>query len=110
MNNLQLNLDTFNELKTLLEDEFAEFLTIFMEDAEIELNNIKQGIQQNDYAQVSSAAHKLKSSAAYIGAVQLQELSSQLEAQSKEVTIDNIDDVYNQANHAFVELKNQLGS
>lgn len=108
MNNTQLDMDTFNELKSLLEDDFAEFLSVFLEDAESELTCIEQGIQQSNYEQVSGAAHKLKSSAAYIGALQLQELSQQLELQGKESIADNIDTIYSQANVAFNELKSHL--
>ena len=111
MSNTQsLDLETYNELKNLMEDEFSEFLNVFLEDAESELKSISQGIQQNDFELISGAAHKLKSSAAYIGAFQLRDLSKQLEEQGKENIAENIGNIFSEANNAFTELKNQLAN
>ena len=66
-----LNQETFNTLKTLLDDEFETFLSVFLTDTETYIQEILTAQQTGDYALRTRLAHTVKSSLATVGAVEI---------------------------------------
>ena len=103
-----LDTATYNGMKELLEDEFPSFLEIFFSESQEALDKIDSGLENNDASIIKAAAHNLKSSSGYIGAVKLAELSSHIEAQASTGSIDNISAMFAESQSIFGKLKTNL--
>lgn len=61
------------------EEFLAELVEIFLEDAELRLQEIRTAVEASDPTELRSTAHKLKGSSANMGATQLMGLAKTLE-------------------------------
>jgi PAS domain S-box-containing protein len=64
-------------------DVVTEFIDLFLEDLPGRLSAIREAATRGDTEQARAAAHALKSSAAYVGALHLSRMCSELEAAAK---------------------------
>ena len=79
-----IDIDRFNNLKGLLGDLFDSFMEQFNTNGDSCVQTITAYKPELDnHAQVAEAAHKLKSSAGYLGAVQIAELMEEIEISAK---------------------------
>ena len=99
---------TFDGMKDLLEDEFPSFLEMFFSENQEALDKIKNGLDQNDAHAIRAAAHNIKSSSGYIGAIKLSELAQKIETQASSGSTDNIDNMFNESMDIFNTLKRNL--
>ena len=78
--NSAIDIETFNLLKDLMDDEgFEEIIDFFCTDTDQALKNIRMAIKKGQVDYIECACHKLKSSSKLIGALRLAELSTKLE-------------------------------
>lgn len=103
-----LDLATFDGMKELLEDEFPSFLEMFFSENQDALNRVKEGLSAADADTVKAAAHNLKSSTGYLGALKLSELAKQMESQASEGNLAGLDDLYSQAQSMLDAIKVQV--
>ena len=103
-----LDTATYDGMKELLEDEFPAFLELFFNENQEALDKIKNGLEANDADAIRAAAHNIKSSSGYIGAVKLSELAKNIETQTSTGSIDNVDAMFNKAQSVFDTLKANL--
>ncbi|QVL47468.1 MAG: Hpt domain-containing protein [Thiocapsa sp.] len=75
-----LDLSVLQEISDLMEDDFADLVHRFLVDAADLLDQIDQGLAQDDAAVMHRAAHTLKSSAAALGAIGLSDHARYLES------------------------------
>jgi signal transduction histidine kinase/DNA-binding response OmpR family regulator/HPt (histidine-containing phosphotransfer) domain-containing protein/HAMP domain-containing protein len=74
------------------DDEFTlEILNAFLEDAPSMLNQMKQGVENNEPGELRIAAHSLKSNSADLGAETLRELCKEAELMGKQGELDGAD-------------------
>ena len=99
---------TFEGMKELLEDEFPAFLDMFFCESQEALGKIKAGLENQEVDVIRAAAHNLKSSSGYIGAVQLSGLARDIETQAISGSTHNIGDMFNESQNVFEELKTHL--
>lgn len=66
-----IDLETFNELKALLEADLADFIAAFISDTETRLDAIRNAIDTGDLVSAAQTAHSLKGSALNLGATGL---------------------------------------
>lgn len=97
-----------NDVRDLMEDDFADLVHRFILDAEDLLRQISRGLADGDPALVYRAAHTLKSSAASLGAMRLSEHAKQLEALGRAETLDGADATLVDAEADFVLVKDAL--
>lgn len=100
-----LDIETYNSLKDLLEEEFPSFLEMFFSENQDALDGIKTGLASNDADGVKRAAHNLKSSTGYLGALQLSELARLIEESAAANDLSNTAPLYDQAQSMFDTIK-----
>ena len=104
---IKLNQEALAELRELQQetgsDLLRQLLTSYLNTTPGLLENIRQGMAQQDAKAVYMAAHTLKSSSAYVGASILTELAKDLEAigrtgslQGAEALVQQVEVVYPQ--------------
>ncbi len=103
-----LDTATYNGMKELLEDEFPSFLEMFFSENQEALDKIKAGLASQDADTIRAAAHNMKSSSGYIGAIKLSELATDIENQARTGSTDNISEMYDDSVLMFEKLKANL--
>lgn len=73
------------------EEFLAELVEIFLEDAELRLEEIRNAIASEDPTELRSTAHKLKGSSANMGATQLTGIAKTLEDMGHSGQVDGAD-------------------
>lgn len=100
-----LDLATFDGMKDLLEDEFPSFLEMFFTENQDALDRIKTGLDNADAEAVKGAAHNLKSSTGYLGALKLSDMAKHIEAQASSGDLSGLDEVSANAQTMFDQIK-----
>lgn len=86
--NTILNLDTFDDLHSILEDEFHDILSQFIHDTPLALNKLYRAISESDFKTIFAISHSLHGSTGNLGISHLSDLLMQLEHTSKSENID----------------------
>ena len=79
-----IDLETFNNLKELMEDEFSSLIESYLEDAPKLMEDILSSSREADVKVLVRAAHTLKSSSNNLGATALANVSQEIEELGKE--------------------------
>jgi len=95
-----LDLDTLNELKEIMEDEFDELIETFVLDGQEQINHLRTAIDAQIVADVRRIAHTLKGSSANLGAHLLSDACKVLEHNAA-------DDRLGEADASFENIKNE---
>ena len=103
-----LDLATFDGMKELLEDEFPSFLEMFFSENQDALDRIKTGLADSNADEIRAAAHNLKSSTGYLGAMKLSELAKHMEEKAAAGDVSGLDSVYTQAQTMLDTIKTQV--
>lgn len=100
--------DVLQEIRDLMEEDFADLVRTFLADSEALLGEIAQGLGQGDAALVHRAAHKLKASAASLGAVGLSDHAWELETLGRAGSLGGADAALAAAQGQFGLVKEAL--
>ncbi|WP_119394995.1 Hpt domain-containing protein [Salinibius halmophilus] len=73
-----------DELKLVLEDEFVDLISAFIDDSNERMKLIRQQFEQQDWTQLSRTAHSFKGSAGNIGAQVLADMCMALEDNARD--------------------------
>lgn len=103
-----LDTATYDGMKELLEDEFPSFLEMFFSENQEALDRIRIGLEDNDAPSIRAAAHNLKSSSGYLGAIKLAQLASEIETQASTGSTENISSIFTETQNIFDTLKANL--
>lgn len=74
-----INSEVFEDIKTLMEDEFDAFLEKFLSNSENYISEIEKGLKASDAIMIKDNSHPLKSSSASIGAMKLSHYAEAVE-------------------------------
>ncbi|MCC6136174.1 MAG: Hpt domain-containing protein [Gammaproteobacteria bacterium] len=85
---LLLDDEIIAELREVMEEEFADLISAFLNDLPVQLDSLQVAITAGVAADVYQIAHKLKSSCGSIGAAQLAERVRQLEQAGRQNALD----------------------
>ncbi len=100
------------ELKELVDDDdpdfFIELLEDYMNNSEENLKAIRYAIQAKDTITVVKTAHILKGASSNIGAVNMTELSKQLEHLGREEILEGAVELIDRLDVELVEVKSEL--
>ncbi|MEM7344792.1 MAG: response regulator [Chloroflexota bacterium] len=101
-----IDLNVLEEFQEMMGDDstemVAELIMVFLEDAPNLLAQIREKTEMQDGDGLRRAAHSLKSSAAYLGAIRLSQLCAELENLGR---TDNLDDAPGKVAEAMTEYE-----
>ena len=102
MSDQQIDRSVLVGLKMLMEDSYAEFLETFLKDSVLRLKQLRDARNTDE---LGLAAHSFKGSCGNMGAIVLVELCRQLEERIKTRQLQNIEDVVNQIDQAYRDVR-----
>ena len=82
-----INTEQFEDMRDLLEEDFADLVQVYFTDAQQRIIKLRQAQQEADNANGFELAHALKGASANLGTTQLMNLSSQLQELCREQRI-----------------------
>ena len=82
-----VNTEQFEDMRDLLEEDFADLVQVYFTDAQQRIAKLRQAQQEEDNANGYELAHALKGASANLGTTQLMNLSSQLQELCREQRI-----------------------
>jgi len=85
------------------EDVLERFINLYFENSADLLEDLRQGVKQQNAETIRATAHPLKSSSASLGAMKLAKLFEQLEGLGRENRLDGAPDLLSQAEAAYNE-------
>lgn len=89
-------------------DFMAQMIDSYLTTSLTLLEKLQKGLHDNDAAEVRLAAHTLKSGSADMGALELQQLFSQLEAMGSAGDLAGADDLYAQVQIIYPQVRHAL--
>lgn len=108
-----LNHAQFEEMRDLLEEDFADLIQVYITDSEQRVVALRTAQQENDNTNGFEIAHALKGASANLGTTQLVDLSSQLQELCREHLISEqaelIEDISVALQRAKLEINQRLG-
>ena len=108
MSSSSIDLETLNELKEIMEDEFDELVTVFINDGIKQIENLKQAIEASEAENVRRIAHTLKGSSSNLGISGLSELSQTLEYKAADNQLDGADELLQNIIQEYETVKKTL--
>lgn len=100
MKDINFNKSEYFSLAESMDEVFPELITVFFEETESSIDNLKNRIDDKDWASAKEIGHSLKSSTRTFGAIGLSDISFQIE--SYEQNDENENDEINQLFQNFV--------
>ena len=86
---MSIDLNTLNELKEIMGEDFGELISIFITDSQNQIDALKAAIDAENIKDVQRIAHTIKGSSANLGVNVLSESSRVLEHQASEGSLAN---------------------
>ncbi|WP_198264846.1 Hpt domain-containing protein [sulfur-oxidizing endosymbiont of Gigantopelta aegis] len=86
---MSVDLNTLNELKELMEDDFDELITVFIADGQTQIDKLKTAIDTFNIEETRRIAHTLKGSSANLGVNVLSESCRVLEHKASEGSLED---------------------
>ena len=105
-------LDHESALENLADDReiYKEVLNAYMEDTPGIIEELNTAFDNSNIALVSRQAHSLKSSSRTIGGMRLGNVAAELEANSKEDSLDGIKELIEKIKEEFRVLKQEIAA
>jgi len=89
-------------------DIVAEVGGLFLEHSPQKIAAILQAVENGDAKGLQTAAHSLKSSSAYVGAMRLSELSRELEMMGRSQVMDGAEEMAERLNREYKQVMMEL--
>ena len=109
-----LDLSAIDELRDLVDEDTPDFLTDLLEsflgDAQQYLASLATSLRAGDPVGAMAAAHTLKSSSANLGASQLSEFCSEIEAITRAHSLIGVAALLEAAQNEFVKVQKEIES
>lgn len=103
-----LDLIIFEDLQSVLEDEFYELLNEFISGTPLILNNLNQAISALDFEHIFSISHSLEGSTGNLGINHLSKLLKQIQQTAKSGNIEHCVQLGKEIEAAFDIVKEVL--
>ena len=108
-----VNTEQFEDMRDLLEEDFADLVQVYFTDAQQRIIKLRQAQQEADNANGYELAHALKGASANLGTTQLMNLSSQLQELCREQRISEhaklIEEIVIALDSAEQDINQRLG-
>lgn len=107
------DLNYLREMADGSEDFIREFISLFLQNAPIGLNEIDEGIKNSDWEKVRQASHKLKPSLSYVGMKEMNAKATRMEEYAKtktnlELIPSLAEEIRSACELAFTELEKEI--
>lgn len=99
------DLESFEMLKDVMEDEFDELLTVYVKDSDQRLPILQQALCDGDATQLRELAHSFKGSSSNISAAPLAELCRQVEQSARDEQLNGLDTVLSQIDTEYAQVR-----
>jgi len=103
-----INQEKFNELKSIMGEMFTTLIDTFIDDTEKNLNELRNGLSNNNVDEVHRLAHSLKSTSANIGAEQLSAVAKKFELEAKEGNLTHAKERINELEELYAVVKQEI--
>lgn len=103
-----INHEQFEEMRDLLEEDFAGLIQVYIADSEQRVAALRSAQQTNDNTNGFEIAHALKGASANLGTTQLVKLSSQLQTLCREKRISDQAELIEHISTALQRAKQEI--
>lgn len=103
-----LDLEIFDDLQSVLEDDFHELLRKFIRDTPPILNDLSHAISTENFEHIFSIAHAQRGSTGNLGISHLSSLLNQIQQMAKSENIEQCKQLGKEIETAFEEAKEVL--
>jgi len=100
-----VDLQTFNDLKELMDDAMDEFIQTYLENTPLLIQRIEAGLNASDAEAVFHSAHQLKGGSGSLGATQLAQLAFQIEQLGKSGTTAGVEPLLQSLKSEFTAVE-----
>ncbi|WP_419811798.1 Hpt domain-containing protein [Bacterioplanoides sp.] len=104
------DLESFEMLQDVMEDEFSELLTVYVNDSDQRLPVILQAFRDGDTERLRELAHSFKGSSSNISAAPLAKLCHQLENAARDQQLTGLEPVLTGIESEYAQVRNLLSS
>lgn len=108
INNEIINAEQFEDMRDLLEEDFLELIQVYLTDSRQRIALLYSALTNNDNAAGFEAAHALKGGSANLGAIQLINLTDQLQAACSAQRINQSKSLIEALPLALKEVENEI--
>lgn len=103
-----LNNELFEEMRALMEEEFADVLASYREETPKFLEEIRLALKNGDISSLTAAAHQIKSTSLALGVVKLSDYARALEAIGRSGSVENAQAYLDFATLEFKQVASHL--
>lgn len=103
-----VDIDTLNELKEIMGDDFDELIAIFISDGNTQIENLRLAISTSNSDDIRRIAHTLKGSSANLGINTLSESCRVLEHKAAEDSLEDAQELLEQIISNYEAAKEAL--
>ncbi len=103
-----LDLDSLNELKGIMGDEFSLLVETFTNDSIVRIEGIQEAVKANDPEAIRRAAHSFKGSAGNMAAPRLTALCRSLEEMGYNGIVDGCQEILDDIKDEYAQVKEAL--
>lgn len=105
MSGTSINLESLQELKDIMEDDFTVLIETFISDGKEQINLLEVYIDAGDFTKIKAGAHTLKGSSSNIGANKLSEICFKLEKKGSDHDASDMVELLNQLRDEYENVK-----
>ncbi|WP_310734119.1 Hpt domain-containing protein [Psychrobacter sp. GP33] len=103
-----INIEQFEDMRDLFEEDFIELIQVYFTDSKQRIASLYSALTNNDNVAGFEAAHALKGGSANLGAIQLINLSDQLQSACSAQKIDQSRLLVEALALALKEVENEI--
>ena len=100
--------ETLSMLKEVMEDDFSELITTFLDDASSRVGQLPSLLEQGDAKALRLCAHSLKGSSSNLGAIVFAELCFEIESRANDNQLEEIEGYIERIEQEFLRVKSAL--
>ena len=108
MNEQTLDASIFAEMRELMDDAMAEFITTYLNNSPLLIGKIEQALQAQNSVDIFHNAHQLKGGSGSIGATKLANIATSMEQIARNDSIDGIEPLLVQLKQEFEQVEQAL--
>jgi len=102
------DVESMEMLKEVMEDEFSDLLTVYIDDSMTRLPDIRQALQDKNAQTLRELAHSLKGASANITATALAALCYEMETAAKDEKLDGLESLLSRIEQEFETVRSHL--
>ena len=103
-----IDINTYTEISDILEDELPSVINEFLKDSSMKISDLECLVKSFEPEKVFAISHSLKSSSANLGALQMSELCREIEAISRNGSMDNVPELFDSLKTIFSASSEEL--